>query len=240
MRYLLMIGLIFCISAVTAFAEPKDPVTYYCKSSLFGANYYITITLMDTDGDGEWDYYVLCDKRGHNGVIIAEGDLGLVGGETGGVTFNEPSENDYYAEYTVTEQFDGSDRYDMEFYNSDETIHTHSMFVSTNDPLQILYIEQHTVLNRRSEIIENNDIIYTTKVFPQPCSETLSISITESSMAEVEDINIYDQTGRLVVVNSKYEFEKNLYTFDVTSLKAGLYLAYFLNSHHSIKFIVNK
>jgi WD40 repeat protein len=72
------------------------------------------------------------------------------------------------------------------------------------------------------------------EIYPNPASEALYIK----SQDDINSITITDMLGKSIKINTN-SIKNNLYTFDVSCLRSGVYLLSYLNGKdiHSVKFI---
>jgi hypothetical protein len=189
MKSILTVIMIFFISTIIAFAKPLDPITFKISHGWFQPDEYWT--LMDTDGDGYFDYLVVCQSS----IIVWEGDI-YIGGEN---LFSDPEGNND-GDVTLLETHDcNTSQYESSLYvEFDEVPPSGSPigFIANKSCTTNSYdiVSINAPFARESEI-DYLSVSYVISISPNPATDKLSISIESDENIDVSSIKLLSLTG---------------------------------------------
>lgn len=80
--------------------------------------------------------------------------------------------------------------------------------------------------------IDEKELASLVKIFPNPTNSILNIDATYTDLTSL-DIEILNNTGKIVYINDFYEANKNILTIDLNDYAEGVYLIKFNTKHYS-------
>lgn len=192
-----ILAFILLIAYQGCFSEPKDPVSYSWETISFnnGEKLNAVLTIMDTDGDGNYDYYTL---------IINDIDL-LIEGDYKSLNLNldyiKPDENNYSIKDSIFE-CENKEKLFIRFYDSTGTMLNDILYQNCNSGDTLFHESIITSFIDYQMYGVNRDELL---AIPNPCNNVISIKGLTTLYSSNYSISILNNTGETVFEKQSYD-----------------------------------
>lgn len=233
MRFLLLI--IFVSASFIMNAEDGKQPRVYSLGFPDGTIMPNEIVLIDTDQDGEYDYYLLImiGQWGYR-FIYREGEINYQD-----PWISLPLEDNYIAEVEEKDCEDGGNTlYEIKIYTVDMNQLTHKMYNDCAIGKSVFFIDGvYGKLN--GTLVEHTTDTYAIGIFPNPCHNIINIDVSKVE-SRIFGLSIFDMHGK-TVYSEKIGLKKKIIPVSSSDLINGHYYVVLKTAKSQIvkKIIIN-